>query len=443
MSTDDLKSIIKELKKQQDDIRTACMHYIEQEKEVVGTNITYHGLDGILTQNDLPANSWVIGASWGSIAVNMSVLMDPWGEENRMRMMFPMAEWVRLDRLLRNLGVTIQPQMQPWEMIGVVFILCFMNGYQFIYPWGNYVLVQPKTKPRISVDAIDKSEHELTLSVMLKQMAKRQSKDMAVLCIYPEAPVFSLNNFTISGNYFHSAIGRKFQKLWNDYCEHEQKYNWICDGAVFKNCEDNFICAGGENLEDIAVVFEKDRKIISPGIQNGCYPGTTMVTFNLIGEAAGYEIETRAITMADIKKAEWGVVTENATFLLLRGLIDPWKQEFIPVTKGSEYRFRDIFLKTFIRIKNGDSRTLGLPRLIEKADEWFPSFQDRKAYAEKGLDIKRRAFAGEAWRNIKIALPRSEVQLKQERMQITTLYGKYWDLPKLDHMLALRKALKR
>ena len=93
----DLQEIIKALKSHETDLKKAFIWYKEQEEKDFKTNITYYGLDGIITQNDLSTSTWNLGPYSGSVSINMSILMDSWGEENRLRMMFPLAEWIRLE----------------------------------------------------------------------------------------------------------------------------------------------------------------------------------------------------------------------------------------------------------------------------------------------------------------------------------------------------------
>lgn len=425
----DLKDIIDALKNEEDDLKKAFNWFKEKEETDFKTNITYNGLEGIITQNDLTSTSWNIGANSGSIESNMSILIDSWGDESRFRMMYPIAEWVRLDSLIRNLGVTIHSPFQPWELIAVSFILCYMNGFSLIYPWGNFVLVRSATKQVFRKQSLDRSEQEMTISVRLKSTVKRYAKDRTVLCLYPEERIIPTFSYNVSGSYFSSSIGKKFSKSWNQYCDEHQNYNWLCDGTIFKNKEGDLIAAGGDNIEDIAVVYEKDKIIISPGCEDGNLPGSTMVTFFLIGELNGYKVETRPISMTDIKKCDWGVVTEMATILKWDSIVDPKHKELIRVSKKHEYRFSQVFLKSYMKLKHGDSRLMDLPKIIERGEDWFPDEADRREYAFRGLQMKKQRWEPEGWKNISITPPEGEVSFKRRRLKIANLYGRYWNFP--------------
>ncbi len=425
----DLRDIIKALKSHQTDLKKAFIWYKEREETDFGTNVVYNGTEGLITQNDLSSNTWNMGPHSGVVSTDMTVLMDSWGNENRLRMMYPLAEWIRLDNLTRSLGITINPGFQPWEFIAMSFILCYLNGYHMIYPWGNFVQIRPATKPVMTVEAQEKTEHEMTVSAMLKPNNNRAATDRTILCNYPRNRVMPAHTYSISGGYFASSVGKKFSRRWNQYCEQHNKLGWLCDGVIFTNDDGDIVAAGGEHIEDVAVVFEKDRKIISPGINEGNFPGATMVTFFLIGEVNGYTVENRPITMADLKKSDWGVVTELATLTKWDGIIDPERKELVKICKQNEYRFNKVFLQTFIKLKHGDSRLKDLPKIIERGEEWFPESESRHKLSVRGLQMKKQRWDSEGWKNITVTPPEGEITFKRRRTQIANMYGKYWNLP--------------
>ena len=423
----DLREIIKELKSQVNDPKQEFLYFKEKEENDPKTNIIYNGLEGFITQQDLLSSTWDMGPFGKSVATNTCLLMDPWGEENRLRMMFPLAEWVRLDKVIRDLGITLQPVFTPWEFIGIGFMLNYLNGYHMIYPWGSYVLLRPATKPIQLKKSIDRNEHEMTLSVRLKSVEKRATKDRINLCLNTKLRQIPGYTYNVSGDYFSSSAGVKIARKWNNFCEQNRKMDWLSDGIVFQNAEGNLIAAGGDNIEDIAVVYEKERIIVSPGVCEGNLPGTTMVTFFLIGEANGYNIEMRPITLDDLKKCDYGVVSEMSTLIKWDNLLDINRREEIQVSKRNEYRFHEVFIKSFIRMKHGDSKLLGLPRIIEKGEEWFPGCETRQELALRGLNMKRAVFESHNWRNITVNPPEGEISFKRRRIQIAHLYGKYWE----------------
>jgi len=269
----------------------------------------------------------------------------------------------------------------------------------------------------------------MTMSVMLKSTVRRTAKDRIILCLYSKKRAMPAFSYNISGNYFAESVGKKFAKRWNQYCDDNQKLGWLCDGVVFSNDNGEIVAAGGENIEDIAVVFEKEKLIVSPGLNEGNLLGTTMVTFFIIGEANGYTIENRPISINDLKNADWGVITEMSTLLRWDSVIDPERQELIKVSKRNEYRFSKVFLATYIKLKHGDGRVLDMPKVIEKGEEWFPESEDRRKMAVRGLQMKKQRWDSEGWKNIFVTPPDGEVTFKRRRMQIANLYGKYWKLP--------------